>query len=97
MLNIALNLSLEFGPDWRKPIQERLRSQCPDVTQQQADDLNAVVTSARDWAHELIRSTVNERGSNEDQARGEIRLRYPWIDEETLGRLWSQGMYYAMK
>ena len=97
LLNLALDLSLEFGPAWLQPIQHRLRERRPDVTAAQADELDAFARSTRDWAHELIARSLNDGAPSEDEARKTISDTLPWIESETFARLWNQGCYYARK
>jgi hypothetical protein len=97
LLNLALNLSLEFGPEWRKPIQARLRLKVPALSESDADELDRISTSIRDTAHAFIERSLQQGTLTEDEARRELRDTYPWIDDETLLRLWNQGLYFAMK
>jgi hypothetical protein len=97
LLNLAMELSLEFGPDWLKPIQSRLLQRCPDLTTEEADALDAFARSARDRAHALINDVINQGRPSEGEARELIRTEHPWLSESTFERLWSQGCYYAMK
>jgi hypothetical protein len=97
LLNLALDLSLEFGPAWRQPIQSRLRNRRPQVTVAQADELDTFARRARDWAHELITRSLNGGVPTQEEAKRTISLAMPWIDSTTFARLWSQGCYYAMK
>jgi hypothetical protein len=97
LLNLALELSLEFGPTWRQPIQSRLLERRPDVTTAQADELDAFARRARDWAHELIARSLNDGVPPEQEARKTISDALPWLEAETFARLWSQGCYYAQK
>jgi hypothetical protein len=58
LLSLALELSLEFGPAWRQPIQSRLLERCPDITTAQADELNVFARRTRDWAHDIISRSI---------------------------------------
>jgi hypothetical protein len=97
LLNLALELSLEFGSAWRQPIQNRLRERCPDVTTAQADELDAFARRTRDWAHDLIARSLNDGVPPAQEARQTISDSLPWIDASTFAQLWSQGSYYARK
>jgi hypothetical protein len=97
LLNLALGLSLEFGPNWLKPIQPRLQHERPDVTSAQADELDAFARGTRDWAHDLIGRSLGTGVPGETEARRMIVRSLPWIDDATFEHLWSQGVYYALK
>ena len=96
LLNLALQLSLEWGPHYRKPIRSRLRKLCPDVTPAQADELDVFARKTREWAHELIARSFGD-GAPPEQSRAQIAEALPWIDASTLRRLWGQGCFYAVK
>lgn len=97
LLNLALELSLEFGPNWLKPIQSRLLQRRPDLTTEEADALDTFARSARDSAHALIYGVMNEGSPSEHEARERVRTEHPWISDSVFEHLWSQGCYYAMK
>jgi hypothetical protein len=94
LLNLALELSLEWGESWRLPIQSRLLERRPQMDPSLADQLDAFARDARVWAHEIIASSGP---TAEEHARRTILDALPWIDESTFAHLWSQGQYYARK
>lgn len=97
LLNVAMNLALEFGSEWRQRISERLLQRHPKLAAADAEELSRFVADARDWAHGVVASCVLEGSPTEAEARRQIGNAYPWLDESTLNRLWNQGCYYAMK
>jgi hypothetical protein len=97
LLDLALQLSLEWGPAWLQPIQGRLRARRPDVRAAQADELDVFARSTRDWAHRLIARTVRDGVPSEQVARQTIADALPWMGPSTFKLLWTQGVYYAMR
>jgi hypothetical protein len=94
LLNLALNLSLEFGENWRKPIQPRLLDRWPGLTEAEANELDEIARGTRDWAHNLM---YDAPASSDQVLIARIRQARPWIDDATFGHLWSQGCYYRLK
>lgn len=96
IFNAALELSLEWGENFHKPIQERLRAAYPSVTQEEADDLDKVCREAQYYAFGQIEQAYTKQISDAD-ASTNILARYPLLDQQSMGRLWSQGQYYAWR
>jgi len=96
MLNHALRLSLEFGPNWLKPVDGRLREKYPELTPGKAREADAICKKIRDFANGGIAMVFHGR-QQESVVRAAIMEKWPWIDAENLSHMWSQGMYYAMK
>jgi hypothetical protein len=90
---------MEFGQDWLMPIQARLARLHPDLKPAELDRLNEICRSAMFHGHRVTYEQSVKLGkavSMETVAAG-VRAAYPWISEENMGRLFSQGMYYAYK
>lgn len=97
--NIGLSLALAWGKDWLNPIQSRLAQQFPDLTPDELDEINTLCQTAMVFGHQLVQ-TLARRGSmniNQHAWETEYLQTYPWVNHENLNRLFSQGMYYAMK
>jgi hypothetical protein len=101
ILNTGLHLAMEWGEDWLKPIQTRLSKQYPELSLQQMDEYDAVCRKAMHFGHNLIYELHSTQSlsvsSTQSQFEMEMKKAYPWVSGENLGRLFSQGMYYAMK
>ena len=99
ILNTGLNLAMEWGKDWLKPIQSRLVIHYPQLSPDELDRYNTLCQEAMKFGHDLIYSLHNQHTTSEIQSyfRSQLKEKYPWVSDENLGRLFSQGMYYAMK
>ncbi|GAB4578346.1 MAG: hypothetical protein Fur0022_10810 [Anaerolineales bacterium] len=99
ILNTGLSLAMEWGEDWLKPIQSRLAKQFPTLTPKELDEVNAICQKAMRFGHQLVLTLAKQYGQESYQGMWETEfLRVcPWVNRENLGRLYSQGMYYAMK
>lgn len=99
--NHALHLAMEWGEAWLTPVQSRLSRAYPNLTTSELDDYDRVARDAMHHGHGLVRSLVEELGPYSPLVHSRWRdafLAYaPWVTQENLARLFSQGMYYSMK
>lgn len=97
--NEGLSLAMEWGKDWLTPIQSRLAARHPELSAAELDELDAVCRATMRFGHQLVAEFVSAHGP--DVPRGKIaatlRAQHPWVDDENMARLHSQGVYYAMK
>ena len=96
LLNVALDMSLEWGKNWFAPIQDRIREAYPELSPEDADILDSWCIEAREYAYALVEEEYpmalrNEKGTAMDR----VQQKYPQIDKKNLSHLYSQGMYYA--
>ena len=106
ILNVGIALAMEFGENWGKDIQDRLKALFPHLTQGELDDHNKVCRQAMRQGQDSLQARLdqllknNEKISETDlkQVWMESLLKAcPWIDEENLTHLFAQSMYYASK
>lgn len=100
LLNYALALAQEWGPQWMKPTQERLKRAYPQMAEAELNRLDSIARAAMDAGHGLVYSMAEKQGRkniDNDQWRKQYTASYPWVDEKNLKHLFSTGMYYAMK
>ena len=97
--NEGLSLAMEWGKDWLMPIQARLAERHPMLSAAALDDLDAICRTAMRFGHQLVADFVSTYGPNVPRGvfADALRAQYPWIDDENMARLHSQGVYYAMK
>lgn len=102
ILNIALSMCLEFGEHMGKPIQSRLAAVFPDLSSNELDEYNTVCESVKNLGYDRIYSLQNKKDSNvpeiilKEEWKTEMLKSHPWINEDNLQSMYSQGMYYAM-
>ena len=103
ILNAGLSLAMEWGEDWLKPIQDRLKIQYPGLSRSQLNAYNKrcqlVIKRGTKQAGSCMKFGKDpQRFEQErDSFYREFRGKYAWISDENLGRIFSQGCYYAMK
>lgn len=99
LLNEGLCLAMEWGENWLKPIQPRLCELHPELSRETLNEIDLFCRKAMQEAHELVKEMITNQGLNvnhEAYSRN-LRERHPWINDENIARLHSQGMYYSLK
>ncbi len=101
ILNVGVDLAMEWGPNWLADIQPRLVERHPELGAEALDAYDAACRAAMRWGHAQV--PVHWQAAGGDQAEASrrfdeaVRARYPWISEKNLSHLFSQGCYYAWK
>lgn len=96
IFNVALDMTLEWGENFHKPIQERLCAAYPALSQAEADRLDSQCREAMHYAFgQIERAYVNEITGQ--AASANILARYSLVNKENMARMWAQGQYYAWK
>jgi hypothetical protein len=102
ILNEGLELAMEFGPNWLKPIQSRLAARHPELSTAELDAYEAACRAAMNFGHRQaydLLAAGDEATASTVQNRFErvMQQHHPWISPRTLTHLYSQGRYYAWK
>jgi hypothetical protein len=81
--NHALHLAQEWGKDWLKPIQARLKRDFPDLDDAEADRLNALAQGAMRAGHDAVydMASVGRTSLKFEDWRDRFAPHYPWIDD----------------
>ena len=100
ILNAGLDLAMEWGENWLQPIQDRLAKKYPRLSKTQLDEYNATCQAAMKFGHDYVYELVTQQGADRVSSEEFERImlaQYSWVSSGNLSRLFSQGMYYAMK
>jgi len=102
ILNNGLNLSMEFGENWLKDINERLKIKYPELTISELKKYDKLHRKVNKYAHDFIRKNPIKNGNEInfiefDKFEDFIKNKYDWIDEKNINQLYSQSCYYALK
>lgn len=104
ILNTGLSLAMEWGDVWLTSIEDRLAARHPDMGARKLFQYDQTCRAVMKEGHQRVAECVAhawgvEERFGEARARfySEFRAEHPWISDENLGRLFSQGCYYAMK
>src|SRR5262249_20152102 len=99
--NVALDLALEWAKQWLQPTQARRAIRNPDLDAALLDRYEQLVRDtmpfAFDRAAELGASLGFDTRGYHDTWKRAVLQHSPWVSAQNLGRLASQGMYYALK
>jgi hypothetical protein len=101
-LNEGLDLAMEWGDAWLEPIQGRLANLRSGLTDDELDRYDERCRAAMEHGHQLVyqlmeRHQLQPGVELRTRFQEELLSRHPWISEDNLGRLYSQGCYYAWK
>ncbi|MNG72465.1 hypothetical protein D3C87_629410 [compost metagenome] len=102
VLNYGLQLSMEFGKNWLKPINERLEIKFPNLNKQQQEECNLICKRVHQIAHNYVAENPIRSDSGVEfvafnQFKQFILTKYNWLSTANLQRLYSQSCYYASK
>jgi hypothetical protein len=101
ILNAGLDLAMAWGQHWLQPIQGRLAQAFPALDTAQLDAYDRACREAMRFGHGQVPVRWAEAAGDEAAAErafaAAMRARYPWVSADNLGRLFSQGCYYAWK
>lgn len=92
--NKALQLAQEWGEEFMKPTQPRLAALYPKLTKKQLNDYDALAREAMRAAHGF---TYDHPECEVHACEEAVLAKCPWVSGENIGRLYTQGMYYAHK
>lgn len=97
IMNVAMELSLEWGENFHKPIQDRLIQRVPALPRERADELDQFCREVQSFAFGRYYDVVAQGNDNGSGVEHEIKKRYPFLNQTNLHRLATQGLYYAHK
>ncbi|GEM_PF-5709678 len=98
-LGAGLRLALSFGEDWLQPIQGRLAVLFPQLSVAQLETISEVCQEVKQFSESWLQK---EAGKHSEEVyaqawRAAMMTYFPWLSEQELGHLFSQGVYYARK
>lgn len=92
----AFEIWQEFGPQRRRPVEQRWRERLPALDRQDhgevAERCRAVEAGAFDFATAMLNGELAEA-----DAVARLRASFPDLTEERVSRAWSQSCYFASK
>lgn len=107
ILNKGLEMSIEFGKEWRQPIQPRLaKKKYKFLSKDDLDQYDLVCRPARDDAQSFIYNKLEEIADLKEQIENDhlqrifsvyVLEKYEWVRKTNLNKLFSQGCYYAWR
>ena len=102
ILNVGLMMAMEFGANWLLSIEGRLLVKYPDLTLSEAKVYDDICQKVMKVGNAYVyKNPVKLEGKvtfiDSVDFAVFMRGKYVWIDDTCMGRLYSQGCYYALK
>jgi hypothetical protein len=98
-LNQGLNMALEWGENFGKPIGPRLAALYPELSAEQLEKCEKVCEEVKSFAFQVLYELygAGHKDPTAAQYHNVVRAKYPWVSSENLSRLLTQGRYYAWR
>lgn len=96
LLNYALKLTTEWGENYGKPINERIVSRFPELSDDEIADLTKLSREAEYYIYSLAEDEL-EGKIRENQIVPLAREKFAWLDASNAARLAGIGMFYARR
>src|SRR3954463_12087141 len=99
LLNEGLGLAMDWGENWLAPINVRLGERHPYLSPAELEQVNAVCQGALRLGLETVHAQLHAgaRSPSFEEFAPILLAHYLWVDQQTLPRLFQQGIYYAAK
>ncbi len=94
ILNEALDLALEWGEHFMKPTQPRMAKLHTGLS---AAQLNAYDAAARVVMHLAFAMLYDSPEADRKALERLVHADHPWVNDNNMARLHSQGVYFAHK
>ena len=97
LLNLALHIHMEWGPELMRAEDERLQERCRGLDASEAAGIIAEAQAAASLGYRIVYDDWDEARASELQAaaRAAVEAAHPWVDEDNMSHLLSQAAYYA--
>jgi hypothetical protein len=100
LLNLALDVHLEWGPERARSERERLLERARHLDRAQAHELLAEATHAASLSFDIVYDGWGDgshRRALAARAAAAVRQAHGWVDDDNLSRLLNQSCYYAWR
>jgi hypothetical protein len=97
--NTALKISLQWGPERSTPFKTRLAEARPGISDRDIEALEKQSHEVESAAWGSVVEHMKAHGMKDAPAREAwarpLLAKWPWLDDDNLAMLWTQGCYYA--
>jgi hypothetical protein len=101
LANHALEIAIEWGPNRRRPILERLAESCPHLHQLEVERYAGIAQDVEKRCFALVQAKVDAVGCGYSELLADCRemvvSEFPWLSEKNIAHLLTQGQYYACR
>ena len=104
--NLSVDLALAWGQDWLKPIQSRLAAKVDSLSSSDLDEYNDLSQEVLKVGFGFISTTLEDVCDRRATIKetdlksaliNEMSSKFPWLSNDNLKRILSQGLYYSWK
>lgn len=96
LLNLALAITQQFGPERGKPREERLKKASPGVNSSEAQLLFKKCDEIESTAFQLVIELRSEKITMEQYSE-KLQQAYPELNEVRISKTINQAMYFSLK
>ena len=100
LFNQLYRLSLEFGSNWRRPVESIVQEIAPDLNETEQAEISDYIRETRGKIEHFFYERyvdTDDKKIAELQRQGArwVQREFPWMDEENRNHGISQAIYYA--
>src|SRR5262249_4877495 len=98
LLNLALEIHLEWGPELGRPEAVRMAERTQGVDPERIEALLAEAANAASLAFGIVEEGWGDGSHSEAltvDARAAVERDHPWVDDDNMSHVLSQACYYA--
>ena len=100
LLNQLYRLSLEFGSNWRRPVEEIVQEVSPERSEAEKAELSDYIRETRGRIEQYFSERYEDTSAGKItalQTQGAIWIHqeFPWMEEANINHGISQAIYYA--
>lgn len=102
VLNRIYELSLEFGKNWRKPVLTIVQEVSPNLSFEEQKQISTYIEEARSrietyFYERYVSDQAEMISALQRQGEAWIKVKFPWMNPETILHAISQATYYAWR
>jgi hypothetical protein len=96
ILNLALAITQQFGPQRGISREDRIRKAKPEITDSEMDKAFFMCDEIESYAFDLAENYRDGELSIE-QFKGKLEKQFPFLNEKRVEKTLSQAMYFSLK
>ncbi|MCQ6959774.1 hypothetical protein [Mucilaginibacter aquariorum] len=106
ILNKGFSMAMEFGKNFLKPINERLKLKFDFLSDSEVEYYNTTCTEAMKVGHAFIIDSLASKAERNETVNGiafkrqfenDFTEKFNWVTQSNINCIYSQGLYFAWK